>query len=907
MLRFRPITDAKAAAGYYGKSDGGYYLDSAELRREVGGKAASALSATTDPEHLKRLLSGLDPRTGKQLTAKLVDNRIAGWDVTASVPKGVTIAIQAGDKRVQEALWEAARETMADLEAVVTTRVRKGGKEEDRVTRNMMWFAFEHPETRPAKEDGMPDPDRHIHFVIPNVTYDPAEQEWKAIKFRPIMELRKYFDRSFDLRLSSKLTDLGYEIGTKYVCGERGKRFYSWDIKGFPQSVTQKFSRRSAEVEKLAENLGIENPLAKDKLGATSRLHKLKDMTYDDYRKYWSSRITSQEGGQIADTIKAALLGTNLKPANTADKGIAYAISQLFERQSVVNWTDLAITAMERCMGGAKPEQFEPEARKQGVLFKDGQVTTQEVLEEERRVIAFARDGRGTCRPIRVSAGAPDKQSPPPAQKSQQFEGARRALPASIASDIAILSPEQQAICRHVWDSPDRVILIRGGAGTGKTHTMKTAIAGIDRHVVVLAPSADASRTVLRKDGFTEADTVSSFLSNDKAQEKARSGLIWVDEAGLLPIADTARLMEIAGQLNARIVLQGDPKQHKSVSRHGNLFHVLQEFAGLPVAELKDIRRQSGRYKEAVAAIDQRKFDKAYGILDELGVIRKVGDNTHLVDEYMAGLASRKEMLVIAPTHAEGDEITAEIRQRLKENGAIGQDERVFDTLTPTGWTEAERFDPSRYIGDEVIQFVRNSGAYRAGDRVEAMDFISTETPSKHFAVYTKSQTSVAVGDTIRITANGKSKEGHRLNNGSLYTVKGFNKKGGIVLNNGWALKKDFAHFRHGYVSTSVGGQGKTVDRVLIAMGSESLPAINAEQFYVSVSRGREKALVFTDLSSKSFREAIHRSDTRMSATELMREKPKRRLIERAREAYQTIKDRIIEAIQIQRGIVNER
>ena len=35
-------------------------------------------------------------------------------------------------------------------------------------------------------------------------------------------------------------------------------------------------------------------------------------------------------------------------------------------------------------------------------------------------------------------------------------------------------------------------------AGTGKTTAMKTAIAGIDRPVVVLAPSADASRGVLR-------------------------------------------------------------------------------------------------------------------------------------------------------------------------------------------------------------------------------------------------------------------------------------------------------------------------------------------------------------------------------------------------------------------------
>ena len=99
----------------------------------------------------------------------------------------------------------------------------------------------------------------------------------------------------------------------------------------------------------------------------------------------------------------------------------------------------------------------------------------------------------------------------------------------------------------------------------------------------------------------------------------------------------------------------------------------------------------------------------------------------------------------------------------------------------------------------------------------------------------------IAPGELVRITANGKDKSGkHKLNNGSQYAVKGFTAGGDIALTNSWIVAKDFGHLTHGYVNTSHASQGKTVDRVLIAMGSESLPAINAEQFYVSVSRGRE-------------------------------------------------------------------
>ena len=108
------------------------------------------------------------------------------------------------------------------------------------------------------------------------------------------------------------------------------------------------------------------------------------------------------------------------------------------------------------------------------------------------------------------------------------------------------------------------------------------------------------------------------------------------------------------------------------------------------------------------------------------------------------------------------------------------------------------------------------------------------------------------MGDAIRVTANGKTIDGrHKLNNGSLYQVKGFDRKGNIILANDWVVAKDFGHLTHGYVTTSHAAQGKTVERVLIAMGRESAPAINAQQFYVSVTRGSESARIFTGMASR--------------------------------------------------------
>ena len=815
------------------------------------------LEGAPDYEQFRRLIHGLDPWSGEQLTAKILDNRIPGWDVNVHCPKGVTMVIERGDGRVQDALWDAAHETVADLERVATTRIRKGGQQADRVTGNLVGYAVEHAETRPVKADNMPDAHRHIHLVFFNLTFDKKEGEWKAVKFRPIMDLKKYFDRRFNQRFSHKLAELGYGIETHWTSDAKGARKYmGWDVTGVPASVIRKFSRRSAEIEKLADELGVTSIVAKDKLGATSRQSKRQDLTLEECRDYWQDKLTPFESQRIGEVINDAKHGRNTLPEPAAEKATQYAISHFFERQSVVPITTLEIAAMERSMGAGLPEDVERAARRQGLLVRGGLATTKEVLAEEQRVIGFAREGRGSWRP----------------------------LGAAIESDVhgfERLSAQQQAAVRQVWDSPDRAILVRGGAGTGKTAMAKVAVAGIEQPVVMLAPSADASRGVLRAEGFAEANTIAHFLKDESFREKARDGVIWIDEAGLASIRQLDQVFTAATELGARVVLLGDPKQHKSVER-GSPLHVLEHLAGLPVASLTDIRRQHGRYKEAVAAIDRGDILAGHDILADLGWVRQTGPFDHnrpLVEDYLEAVQTRKpdgEMttaLIVAPTHKEGDEITSEIRLQLKRHGLIGEEERVFPALKPLQWTDAERGDIDRYSGEELVRFHRNSGPFKAGQLAPATALATAEkkiNPS-NFAVYAPGEIRLAAGDAVRITANGKSKDGkHKLNNGAMYRVDGFTPGGDIRLSNGWVLDKGFGHLGYGYVATSYASQGKTFDRVLIAMGQESVPAINAEQFYVSVSRGRDMARIYTDMAPAVLREQIRRSERRMTAHELL-------------------------------------
>jgi conjugative relaxase-like TrwC/TraI family protein len=908
MLRFTPIENAAQAEHYYSKSDGGYYLDAHDLHREWGGKAAEELGLTGPPdyEQFKRLINGLNPHTGEQLTAKLIDGRIPGWDVTATLPKGVTTALEQGDERVQELIWNAGRRVMAELEQMATTRVRKGGRQEDRLTQNLLWYGKEDAETRPTKEDGMPDWDRHIHFVIFNETLDPVEQAWKAVKFRPIMDLRKWFSMRFDMYMAHGLGELGYEIESKYKADDKGgRKYYSWDIVGIPESVIRKNSRRSAEVDtaekETVKKIKKRDPdapdtlsvVARDKLGGTSRLSKRKDLTLEEERAYWNSRITEEEGKQIAETIERARKGLNPAFEPLAEPGMRYALDHHFYRHSVYGYKPLLITAMEKAIGGALPQEIEAEAGRQGVLqgslWVDGKelrgyATTRDVLAQEDRIKAFGQEGRGKFAPV----------------------GGDQAVD---VRKMAGLSGDQQAMVRHIRQSFDQMLLAYGGAGTGKTHALKIAFEGINKPLAMLAPSADASRDVLRRD-FPEANTVAKFLGDKKWQQRLKNGVIAIDEAGLLPIRELEQACDVARKLNARLILIGDPKQHKAVARHGNMLRVLHEYAGLPVVELKEIQRQKGDYAEGVAAIRDERWEEGDGIFRKLGWIVEGKGHGKLIAEYASALKELKRVkeggewklvpktvLVVDPTHKDGDQLSEELRRLRKADGLIEGKERVVPRLIPLGWSPAERGDERHYSGDEVVQFFHNTGPFKAGKRITAAELLPQlrRVNPEHFQVYTQASLPLAKGDTIRITAGGKTKDGHEVDNGRIDTIGGFTEDDDPILSNGWVLGKNFGHLKHGLVTTSVSSQSKTHDIVLASMNRASAAAIGAEQAYVTASRGRERGMIFTDMPRRELLEAVRKKDMRVSATELMARRPvkhKARLKDKARGFAVRMRDR---------------
>ena len=85
----------------------------------------------------------------------------------------------------------------------------------------------------------------------------------------------------------------------------------------------------------------------------------------------------------------------------------------------------------------------------------------------------------------------------------------------------------------------------------------------------------------------------------------------------------------------------------------------------------------------------------------------------------------------------------------------------------------------------------------------------------------------------------------------------------------GWThAARKYRQFQRGYAVTSYGSQGKTVDRVLFA-DAGVCAATNAQQWYVTISRGRKSVQIFTS-DREQLRQSIARNGDRELALDLV-------------------------------------
>jgi len=857
---------------------GDYYDEGQQVAGEWIGRGAErlGLSGNVRAEDFLQLCENQHPVSGRKLTPELKTTRLEDgkkvadrrifYDFTFSPPKSVSIAGLIGqDERILEAHARAVKSALHEFESFAATRVRKNAAQNDRLTGNFAAALFTHDTSRAL------DPHLHTHCIIFNATFDPVENRWKALQNYELLRARKFAENVYYHELVRELRRFGYQL--------RNRAQGDFQVEGVLEELSDRFSKRHTQVDEALAKLLKEKPkLAagnlqdlREHLASTERMRKQKDFSRDELQRLWDSQLTQDERESLRQLQMIPEKTVKNEQRIRVAEAVQWAEEHLFDRNSVVLECQVWQEALGRARGGHFPVSEVMDFTRQRGYIRDkarpSEVTLREVLLREWEIVQTAKEGFGNYLPLVAN---------------------RR--PASPQLD-----DEQRKALDTLLHSTNGVSVFRGGAGTGKSFVLRELVDQLrqsGRCVVVLAPQRQQV-VEMEKVGFPSPRTVANFLIKPELPDSA---VIVVDEAGQIGGRQMLELVRLIHERHGRLVLSGDTRQHGAVEASDALL-AIERHAGVKPVELHKIRRQNpalGRddnerryirlYRKAVEAAAAGKLADSFERLDKLGAIVACGigeQANRLADEYVRLATQNASAVIVSQTWGEVHRVNSRVRDALKGKGLLGVADATVQALEGIDLTNAQKRDARFYPPEGIVVFnqkVRDAqpgtkgkliGIVKAGVLIDVGGRFVT-VPNKLLNRITLCQAreiNLASGDRLHLKANRKLASGVRVTNGEIVTVKSVRPNGEVELMDGRVLDQHFREFLPGYAVTSYGSQGKTVDYVLIS-DSTVKPATNAQQWYVTISRGRRGLRIFTP-DKQQLRENVVRSGHRPLAMEL--------------------------------------
>lgn len=872
---------SKALGEYLRQAD--YYSESMKVEGRSFGQLCAAVGlipgVDIDDEAFARVASNRHVQTNEKLTVRMAAGRRAGYDCVFSAPKSVSIqAFVGGDARLLAAHETAVAEALQELETYARHQAGRGIDKRHVPAHGIAGAIFRHGESRAL------DPHLHSHAFVFNVTRD-ASGRLLALESSAIFENTRYLTEVYRHALAREVRQLGYEIE---------RHTHGFELAGMPPELLERFSKRAQERDAAirAREAELGRELSRDEIALLVREHraeKLHTLRPDEVRERQLAQVTSEELAGLQ-----ALVGKPSRPPGApADlpAAIARAAEHLFERRTVVTEEEFLAAALRENYGACTLRETKAAvAADRGLLRADGKVSTQAALELERDLVRQVHAGVG------ISESGMGYAS---------LEATER------------LSAEQRRAVADVLSSRDRITVLRGRAGTGKTQTLATIIEGIARFgppVGCFAPSTQAV-AILQHDGaqqqqigrlragdaMSAASTVQRLLVDETLQASLRRGVIVVDEYGLLSLRQLKGLADIAEKQSARLLLVGDSAQHKSVEA-GDAARILERESRVRVVTLSEVHRQAANpaYRAAAMDLAAGRIDAALRRLDRMGAVVEIENafdrRERMVQEWLQavretktvrtdGVCSErpKTVLMVAPTWAEIDALNAIARHRLRAAAEISGSDRPFVSLRAKDWTRAQHKDVRNYRPGDVLVAHKATKHFAVGDELRVLRrererlivaapggerSISPRQSGLTWTACEERPLPVAAGDRVRLRAIGRaiSSDGanRRLANGTTVTVQSVAADGRLVLGDGSHL--ECRQVAYGYALTSHAAQGVTVDKVFLA------GAASHEGLYVSATRGREGIRIFVP-DRREFLAVVNlRSETRTSALEFVRD-----------------------------------
>ena len=828
-----------------------------------GGAPLLGLSGSVDGPDLRAVLAGLAPDTGFTPNGTLLrahPRRVPGFDLTFAVPKSVSVLYALGDPLVRAAVVEACevavQESLGWLECEACF-VRRGTNNRRMVddpagfgTRRMIADGFiaarfAHRTSRAG------DPHLHWHVLVAN-TARGIDGRWSAVDGTALYRAQRAAGVLFQTVIRTELSRrLGVEWGPVHHDVA--------EIAGVPSRVLREFSQRSEQITEWMDAHGVDGTAAKNEALLETRTSKHLVADFAVLEAEWRERATDLGWGPAQlDQLLATVPDPRGRPGSGpgSDRWIIPQLDALsgggsepvrvVDFETWVEWlltarvTDKSATftrfALAQAVAATLPtgnriDDVDRTVRR--VLASSAVVQVGDHWDQRRPIDAPGRivpDDRELLYTSRTLLTIEQRLLEQLANGTHAGNGVVDPGQVEAAVTASTLGPDQATAIRFLATAGDRVAVMVGRAGTGKTHTLGT-LRSIYQHagwgVIGLAPSARAARELEQGAGIVST-TIARHLVEQR--EITATTLVIVDESGMAGVRDIATVIDQAARVGAKIVLVGDHHQLPEVSA-GGAFRAALDILGARVVELTVNRRQ--QYEWEQDALDQLRhgdITSAFAAYHDHGRV-VLTDNPeqlhHDALQHWRQLCRTGDTLILAGTRAEAQRLNLRARQILADAGLLDLD------------GEFEIAGRSFAPGDRVV-LCRN--------------------------------------DTRQHLTNG---DPFSVDNGTLATITGLDETGlHVRLTTGEHVILDHAYIAqgwvdHAYALTIHKAQGVTCDHIIL-VGPAGL---YREAIYVALSRARLSAWIYATTSQ--MRELQERHDTGIPVPTEHHTGPQRELLAR--------------------------
>jgi conjugative relaxase-like TrwC/TraI family protein len=654
-----------------------YYLEHDHAPGTWVGRGAELLELEGAPERgaLGALLEGAHPASGERLPGLSAQRKNAGFDLTFTAPKSVSVLMAVGDECVRAAV-RAAHEAGVCAGVDYLERHELQARRGHAGARIVAASGFAGARyTHEMSRSG--DPHLHTHVVVANAVRGP-DGRWTAPDMRPIYAAAKTAGTIAEAVMRDELSRA---LGLQWGAVANG----SAEIAGLPRAVLDHFSQRHAEIEDaLAARQGARTIQV---VGTAQRATRDRKPVIDRDAAQADWRARAAEHGLDARAVRA-VLGHAPAPSPTPAEiariaewmagpdGLTKQASTFTRREVVRAWAEahpggIAPQRLEALTGAFIAQMAITVEPAHADVGRRATYTTEDMLRAERRLIEAAT--APAARAIVV----------------------RSETVAQVLAERPHLGYDQRAAVRHLVTGDERTRLLEARAGRGKTTALEAVVAcyrseGIP--VMGCAWQGQAAR-VLEDETGIPSETIARLLWRLTRNYAAipPHAVVIVDEAATVPTRALADLAQAVAEQEARLILVGDRAQLPAVDAGGGFAGLAQR---LGAAELTDNRRQRDPLQRQIAdLLGEQNARAAIALIQEHGRLHVAPDSDAareaLVADWAAACAhDPSRALIIAHDRADVRALNALARAAREELGHLGP-ERI--TASGREWAAGDR------------------------------------------------------------------------------------------------------------------------------------------------------------------------------------------------------------------------